>query len=478
MSKPLWLIEAQRHIGLKEIKGAKHNNLIILWLKALRAWWMDDETPWCFTGETEILTEDGWQRFDGLAAQRVYQADSSGALSLTGYKPVIKPYNGDVFTLSHRAIKVTCDVGHRWWGRWGKSENLKFGTLDALGANGLSIPSVFSAEGGVSLTDDQICLLAAFISDGKYRYCGNGGGRTPKSIEFEVSRQRKIYELTRLKPDHVYTQSKVYGPLTKKPLTVFRFSMPSWFAGCFSEYKQLSPEFIRKLSQNQAQVFLRAYALFDGNNSPSAIRLYTSDRKILDSLMTIAVLAGYHPSVQARGQSELSGRDAFALVFSPQKTMRHLRAGHVTRSAYQGLLYCVSVPEGRIVIRGQSGGPIVVGNCGTYVAHCIKACKLQLPKYWMRALDWLNWGQELARPSVGCVVVFERTGGGHVGFVVGKDAAGNLMVLGGNQGDAVKISPFDPVRVLGYRWPSQCAKPVDYHLPTIASNGQLSKNEA
>lgn len=116
--------------------------------------------------------------------------------------------------------------------------------------------------------------------------------------------------------------------------------------------------------------------------------------------------------------------------------------------------------------------------CGTFVAHCIQSCKYQLPKYWMRALDWLNWGQELEKPSVGCIVVFSREGGGHVGFVVGRDAAGNLMVLGGNQGDSVKISPFDPARVLGYRWPSQCAKPVDCHLPLLDSDGKLSNNEA
>lgn len=45
MSKPLWIIEAQRYIGLKEIKGSKHNNFIIVWLTSLNAWWSDDETP-------------------------------------------------------------------------------------------------------------------------------------------------------------------------------------------------------------------------------------------------------------------------------------------------------------------------------------------------------------------------------------------------------------------------------------------------
>jgi len=96
----------------------------------------------------------------------------------------------------------------------------------------------------------------------------------------------------------------------------------------------------------------------------------------------------------------------------------------------------------------------------------------------MRAKDWLNWGVELKNPCVGCVVVFEREGGGHVGFVVGKDIDNNLMVLGGNQCDAVKVSPFDVSRVVGYRWPKEYPLPNNFHLPTLTNDGKLSKNEA
>ena len=42
-----WIAEARKHIGLKEIKGLKHNTTIAKWLVALKAWWTDDETPWC-----------------------------------------------------------------------------------------------------------------------------------------------------------------------------------------------------------------------------------------------------------------------------------------------------------------------------------------------------------------------------------------------------------------------------------------------
>lgn len=42
-----WIKEGKRYIGLREVKGRKHNITIVRWLKALRAWWRDDETPWC-----------------------------------------------------------------------------------------------------------------------------------------------------------------------------------------------------------------------------------------------------------------------------------------------------------------------------------------------------------------------------------------------------------------------------------------------
>jgi uncharacterized protein (TIGR02594 family) len=115
--------------------------------------------------------------------------------------------------------------------------------------------------------------------------------------------------------------------------------------------------------------------------------------------------------------------------------------------------------------------------CGAFVAHCIKSAGLPLPKHWYRAKDWLNWGVPLTKPTEGCIVVFERQGGGHVGFVVGVDKAGNLMVLGGNQRDAVNILPFGLDRNPQYRWPALTPLPKT-KLPLLASNGAVSTNEA
>lgn len=115
--------------------------------------------------------------------------------------------------------------------------------------------------------------------------------------------------------------------------------------------------------------------------------------------------------------------------------------------------------------------------CGVAVAEWMREAGQPLPAHWYRARAWLDWGRPLAAPAVGCVVVFERTGGGHVGLVVGRDQRGRLMVLGGNQGDMVSIAPFESSRALGYRWPDG-RPPAPEVLPTIQSSAASSRNEA
>lgn len=117
--------------------------------------------------------------------------------------------------------------------------------------------------------------------------------------------------------------------------------------------------------------------------------------------------------------------------------------------------------------------------CGTYVAAIMAEVDYSRPRHWYRARAWLDWGHKLDKPVPGCIVIFERKGGGHVGFVVGETKDGHLLVLGGNQGNRVSIAPFSKDRVLGYRWPISAGFPRLRSLPILASNGQpISQNEA
>lgn len=108
----------------------------------------------------------------------------------------------------------------------------------------------------------------------------------------------------------------------------------------------------------------------------------------------------------------------------------------------------------------------------------------------MLARNWSRFpgSTKLDRPAQGAVVVFWRgtPNGwqGHVGIIAGKDAAGNLMVIGGNQSNMVKIAPYTTQRVVGYYWLHKAEgggilpNPERYDLPVLKSDGRFETNEA
>lgn len=123
--------------------------------------------------------------------------------------------------------------------------------------------------------------------------------------------------------------------------------------------------------------------------------------------------------------------------------------------------------------------------CGTFVGAVLQEANRYVIKDFFRALSWLNGGVRLSRPAYGCLVIFYRKGGGHVGFCVGEDNLGRLMILGGNQGNAVNIKPFNKDRVVAYIWPAdpdgKAKVPAHdrFNLPKLNAFGQpASDNEA
>lgn len=114
--------------------------------------------------------------------------------------------------------------------------------------------------------------------------------------------------------------------------------------------------------------------------------------------------------------------------------------------------------------------------CGLFVGHCMKANGIEPAKDMLSALAWNKFGTKLDEPYYGCVIVFKRTGGGHVGFAVSQDKD-TYHVLGGNQSDSVNITKIAKARCVGWRWPDYYQLPK-VKLPYKTFNGKLSENEA
>ncbi|WP_298491519.1 peptidoglycan-binding protein [uncultured Maritimibacter sp.] len=111
------------------------------------------------------------------------------------------------------------------------------------------------------------------------------------------------------------------------------------------------------------------------------------------------------------------------------------------------------------------GDPARVPWCGDFVqtAFALSLPDEPLPGNPYLAASWAGFGIECA-PQYGAVLSFWRgspsSWQGHVGFYAGEDA-GRFLVMGGNQSNAVTVSPIDKrrLRAGGCRWPASYRDP-------------------
>lgn len=114
--------------------------------------------------------------------------------------------------------------------------------------------------------------------------------------------------------------------------------------------------------------------------------------------------------------------------------------------------------------------------CGVFVAYCLKESGLPCPRLYMRAKAWGEYGSLLRTGSLspGAILVFDRIGGGHVGFYAGEDDR-HYFVLGGNQANAVSIMKLAKARLITSRWPTGepvLGRPVRMKIGTVSTHEQ------
>lgn len=114
--------------------------------------------------------------------------------------------------------------------------------------------------------------------------------------------------------------------------------------------------------------------------------------------------------------------------------------------------------------------------CGLFVAYCIKEAdidfKMENP-LWAR--NWNTFGEKVD-PCYGCIMVFVRDGGGHVGFYISEDND-TYHILGGNQSDTVNVTKISKDRLLGARWPTEYMHLKTQKEKIDTLGGKISRNE-
>lgn len=115
--------------------------------------------------------------------------------------------------------------------------------------------------------------------------------------------------------------------------------------------------------------------------------------------------------------------------------------------------------------------------CGTFAAEVMSEAGFTPPKIAIRASSWATWGVGLKAGTPGAILVFQRPGGGHVGFYVAETKTA-FKVRGGNQSNAVTDTWIDKARCIAIRWPAGIPLPTFGPVLVSTSGVPLSKNEA
>lgn len=448
---------AQKFLGIKEVAGHIDNPTIMAMLKLDNSWVEHDETPWCLHGDVEVLTSDGFVRFeDAVKLNDVSIACVDPETRKVGYTKeynwVEKNYNGELYDIDTGSIHLKCDPDHRFYGKWTGSSSYSFRKIRDITSTGLGIPTIESSEAGYDISDHDLILLAAYLSDGHREF---------NRVNVGVSKKRKIKILDELCYEWKKLDSKRYKRRMRR--TRYSFRVPEVFDSILSDYKLLSWSFLSRMSKEQCELFIKTYLMFDGNGKTE---IYTADELLQKQLNFISSMAGYKatPYKTKMVSENCKIEYLYCVYISENNKNKYITKDKITKTNYSGKLYCATVPTGLIVIRCLNGSILLIGNCAGFVNYVLHLCGCERSKS-LAARSYLKVGESipLSLAEKGFdIVVFQRGIGkqpdktvikapGHVAFFDNWEGGDYITVLGGNQGNEVNIRKYQRSKILDIR---------------------------
>lgn len=116
--------------------------------------------------------------------------------------------------------------------------------------------------------------------------------------------------------------------------------------------------------------------------------------------------------------------------------------------------------------------------CGLFIGYCFAINGIKPSSAPLSALSWATWGAALKTPTPGALLVYSRTGGGHVTFYESEDA-NYYYCRGGNQSDAVNVTRIAKTRAIkAIRWPAGVALPTAGRKLGATGNAVRAGSEA
>ena len=320
----------------------------------------------CFSGDTEILTEDGFVEFkmyDGITPVAQYNIETQEISYVDPlYFRMIPNQKVCVFENENTSLKLTpnheCIIQVQ-----NSRKYMKKVPFEELAGHGQSKYAWVNAgyykyEKCWFIKDDMTRLVACFVADGSY-------SESKTQIKFGFTKKRKIERfrnmVDRLGVDY---DEKVQGKLKVTYFTISDFDyVCNMKRYCTADKTLLKPA----MTELNPLVYLEEASHWDGHvNHTNLITVSSTNRSTLDSMQIMAVQSGVRAKLYKVKDERDNVSDTWTLSYNLNKKPLSrfeskdidLRTHHNTNHN----VYCVTVPEHNIVIR-HNGKVSIQGNC-------------------------------------------------------------------------------------------------------------------
>lgn len=328
----------------------------------------------CFDADTEVLTDQGFQRF-GFVTGRIMQVTDCG-IEATDSVAFEQPYDGQMIVCDGNALNFCVTPNHDMATTAGKVEAQNVFD-ESTSVKGYEIPLTLNqsqSREDAEYSDEQLVLAGAIVCDGYKRKNG---------FDIAVSRPRKVMSIESMgmhvkrsirqcAGDKAIAGSRIIT--TKADKAVFSFSRDVC-SDLLLDSGDLNAPAILNLSRRQARVLADAMLSFDGSQSKTARRFFSSSLAVMSAFEVTCVIAGYSVSRRRERTSDIGGRNWCVTVSTKEvcKTMRaskcqsRLKFGMRLVTNMDGSVWCCRVPSGYIVVR-RNGLSMICGNCSEAAA--------------------------------------------------------------------------------------------------------------
>ena len=341
---------------------------------------LDFHSPYgcCYSQDTDVLTRDGWKKLFELTPEDevlTYNLERKVAQYQKPTAHFAYPYKGKMYVQTNRRLKTCVTPNHKMLVAWdcNHDELERPRLLEAQSIEGKPMAYLLAAdvEGGAEHEyftlpekpparkhehhfparaipmDDWLRFLGWYIAEGNcYENQKTGNCTVTLTTYYRTDEAVAVMRAIGLSP----VVDKHHVTATSKQLYVYVKSLGK-------SHDKYIPLDIKKLSGRRLAVLLRS--LLDGNGnkqSKNSWRYTTVSRRLADDVQEIALKCGLASSV-------VLDKEGFYRVYinTTRTAQCNLDKNRSTWVDYDGMIYCVQVPNSVVMVR-QNGYAYFSGN--------------------------------------------------------------------------------------------------------------------